>query len=320
MIEILKNLLGKPIHHQEVISFLEENGYKIPKKLSISNRKEDSSYWLTNKKLKMDLLFETEVHRDDYEFVVAEKKGMFYPILTDIRIYGGQIEMPFGLSIGKKIGFQKIVDTFGDYTTKSSDIANIWLDEDGNETWYEWSVEEDTNSKLHFRLNMLNETINEIWFSLLEDDEIFTLYYPRVYETFETFCKNMSPYKISRLLFLRWAIENDWVQERGKTSAVVKQIKKGEASVLDFIKELQRGYIARQDFIKEKQYSVRKYINRIDVEVGLTKEVYSQFLIEDELERYLSKDIENKLAEKLTLAEENYQKLKAIWDKKFLGS
>lgn len=318
--ENLKPLLGKPINHPDVMAFLEENQYKLPKTLGVSNRKTDTGYWLENKKLKVDLYFDTVVHRQDYELIPAEKKGVFIPILTHIRIYGNEIETPFSLPIKKKISFQKMIDTLGNFTSKSSDRAKVWLNDDSTESWYEWEfIEEDKNAIFSFSLDMPDEMIYEFWLNYLTDWELFTLYFVRQNETFEGFSKKLSPYRISYLLFLRWAIENDWVQERGKTSAVREQIKNGEASVLDFIKALGRGYIAQQDFVKEKQDLVEKYIRNQDVEIYLYKEVCSQVLTPAELDDYFSAEVEEILAQKLNLSEEFYQKMKAIWDKKEWG-
>lgn len=50
-------LLGKPINIPEMIDFFEQYGFKYPKKPAISGKNAEPTFWVENKKQKVDLLF-----------------------------------------------------------------------------------------------------------------------------------------------------------------------------------------------------------------------------------------------------------------------
>jgi hypothetical protein len=79
MFNTLVSLMGSTIDTANTIAFLEQHGFKYPRKPFVSNRSEETSYWLENKKLGIDLLFEAQPYLREYPLLQGDKKGMFVP-------------------------------------------------------------------------------------------------------------------------------------------------------------------------------------------------------------------------------------------------
>lgn len=77
MFNTLASLAGLRIDDSRIIAFIEKYGFKYPKKPFISNRSSETSYWIENKKIGIDLLFNARNYLDNYPLIQGDKKGVF---------------------------------------------------------------------------------------------------------------------------------------------------------------------------------------------------------------------------------------------------
>ncbi|MDO4230210.1 MAG: hypothetical protein Q4C98_10370 [Capnocytophaga sp.] len=313
-LEVLNSLLGKAINSDEMLTFLQEKGFKYPKKDSISNRKTERYFWIENKKLKIDLLFSIDIKNGNFKAIPAEKKGIFYPILTHIRIYGDMVALPYDIVLKKEIPYDEMVSKLGNPTVKSSDAAKVWLNDDGTESWYRWEIDTQADKTIRFDLSDEN-IINDFWIELKQNQDLFILYDELSYQNFDSFKKKLNHRDVSALMFVRWAIENNLIIPTKQNEAIISALKTTENNqnelLLDFVKNLGRGMIYEEDFIAEKQNNIRKYINNIDVKSYYYDDFCKLFLKNTKL----SYDKQDKELDKIAiLTEENYQKVKNLLD------
>lgn len=247
-------LLGKPINDPAITTFLSDHKYKSPKKLTISNKAGDRSFWIEHKN-GIDLLFSIDIHANYTP--PQEKKGVFYPLLTYINYRkSAKLTYPFDISFGSS--YEELVKKLGNPTQKSSEVAAIWF-EDGKESFYDWELPLEKDAVLFVRYNTENAAVFSIVIELQQHQEAFHLYDPLMYETFEKFEQTTAP---SVLHFVRWAIENHLVVETDTNRALLNDIRTGKQDVMEYIRSLNRGYVALEDFSTHRVF-IRQYLNRL---------------------------------------------------------
>ena len=175
-------ILGKPINSEDVKSFLEEYQFKYPKTDTITNRKPTDyrSYWVESKKNKTLLLFQCYIYNTSFKPLLSSKKGTYYPLAIDIRFEdNSKIEdLPFGLKA--QMTFEEIVNLIGKPQRKSSEVASVWLNDDGTESWYRWTLPLKQTEHLYLEVQFYTERplINAIEFRvfIFQEHKLFYLF------------------------------------------------------------------------------------------------------------------------------------------------
>lgn len=325
-------LLGQPIHTPQMVQFFEQYDFKYPKKLTKSGNTSEPTFWVVHKKRKVDLLFSIEGHSKKYPPVPAERKNTFYPILSDVRIYTDKdIEnMPFGLNMA--MSFDELKSTLGEPEISSH------LNDDGSPYCYNWLIDIDKTLETQIAISFFSQKnkTSDIWLSIVENKPLLQFWYPRTGETFKSFVKNL-PYDttiehqfeplnhstVREIFFLRWLIENEYIIKTDENKELLSAVKTGEKDIFEFLQALDMCYLGENDIIAEKHRAIYDYINNMNHDVPYYRDdIETLFLTADELKR--TKQDENwlnsdkPLNERVIYNEENYQKVKALLDNKFL--
>jgi len=316
MFNTLKDLAGLRIDDEKIIAFIENNGFKYPKKPFISNRSTDTSYWVQNKKLEIDLLFEAKTYLDNYPLIQGDKKGIFVPVLSSARWYGNKSNTEFPLGLDFKADFETIKSKLGEPTLKSSEISPVWLNDDGSESFYRWKKPLDAGGDIVWGLEFTDDqTIGHFSLGLNYVRPLYHFYYEWLYERFEKFLSSKEFYNTAHLMFLQWAIAHDLVKTGEQTLALAKDIKEGKQPVTEWVRALKRGYILEDDFSAEQAF-IHAYLRNLRHDILYTRDVAYAFLESTELrENYFGAAATKQLNE-IAYNDSNYQIVKAIIDKR----
>ena len=327
-------LLGKPINTPEMVEFFEKYGFKYPKKLTRSGRTTEPTFWIQNKKLKMDLLFSIEGHSKKYPPLPAERKNTFYPILSNINIYNpnGDFEnMPFELNF--KMSFDELKHKLGE-----PEANQHILNDDGSPHFYYWVIDLNDEKQMMVE-NRLPEGgecyTSSIWLNIKENHPLIQFWYPKTGENFESFIKQL-PYNaqiehqfeplnhrsVTGLFFLRWLIENDIVIKTDENKEILQAVKTGQKDVFELLKVLDMCYLGEDDIIEQKAQTIIDYIHNLNGDLPYYHDdIESIFLTKEEFKRTKCTgrrwlDSTKLLNERVSYNEDNYQKVKAILDSK----
>lgn len=244
MFETLISLLGLQIDNEKILAFLDANGFKYPKKPFISNRSTDTSYWVENKKLGIDLLFDARTFLDAYPLIQGDKKGVFVPVLRNVRWYNNKSNTSFPKGITFSDSFDELNAKLGAPTLKSSEISPVWLNDDGTESFYRWSLPLGKDITWGPQFDDDNE-IRDISLGLTYHNPLFYFYDEMQYQTLK---EPTSAYDIANLQFIQWAID--------------RQLISGHTTAMGWLQHINRGYIVEDDFSAEKQF-IHAYINNL---------------------------------------------------------
>ena len=317
MFQTLTSLAGLRIDDSRIIEFLEKNGFKYPKKPFISNRSTDTSYWVENKKLGIDLSFGARNYNEKYPLIQGEKKGVWVPVLASVRWYNNKSKTEFPLGIDFSHDFETLKTKLGEPTLKSSDISPVWLNDDGTESFYRWRLPLDIERSLVWGLEFTDDqTIKDFSLGLTWQKPVYEFYYEWHYETFESFVKQQEFDKTVHLMFLQWTIENDLVKTNEKTGSIAKAIKEGQSPVTEFVRALNRGYVLEDDFSANQRF-IYSYIHNLgSYDILFTRDVAFTFLQDDALKQnYYGKEAKEQL-NAIAYNAENYAVVKSIIDKR----
>jgi hypothetical protein len=313
------NIIGKPINSKEVLVFMDSYQFKIPKKNTISNKASDRSFWIVNKKMQVDLLFSIDVKNKEYAPPSADKKGVYFPILTHILFNANKVNMEFPFGIDFKQTMDQVISKMGNYTIKSSDIANVWLEEDGSENFYRWRKPiEKTDFEFHF--DYWNDRgIKNLWLGIVEETRL-VLFYDRIAgESYHTFVEKNDYYDRAYLLFVLWAINHHFITTDNGNSELLQKIRNKEVSVFEYLKHQDKGYLAAEDFC-EHQYFVRKYTsNLMGNDVSFDNDVINTFLnVKDSklYDGYVTDKGKEYLNQAILVDNASYLKIEKILDKR----
>lgn len=161
-------------------------------------------------------------------------------------------------------------------------------------------------------------------------------WYPRTGETFKSFVKNLpydttiehqfeplNHYSVRELFFLRWLIENEFIVQTDENKDLLHAVKTGEKDIFAFLETLEMGYVGENDIIAKKHRAIYDYIHNMNHDVPYYgDDIEALFLTANELKRtkqnknWLNPD--KPLNERVIYNEDNYQKVKAMLDKKLL--
>ncbi|SDG13087.1 hypothetical protein [Chitinophaga filiformis] len=317
MFNTLKDLVGLRIDDDKIKSFIENNGFKYPKKPFISNRSTDTSYWVENKKLGVDLLFDARIYLDNFPHIQGDKKGIFIPVLSSVRWYNNKSKTEFPLGLDFNADFESLKMKLGEPTLKSSEISPIWLNDDGSESFYRWKKPLDSENDIVWGLEFTDRQIIK-YFSLGLNNPmpLYHFYYEWLYESFEKLLSSKEFYNTAHLMFLQWAIENDLVRTDEQQSAVARDIKEGKLPVTEWIRALKRGYILEDDFSAEVPFIHAYLQNMSGHDILYTRDVAYSFLTTAELKENYFGEAATKQLNEIAYNESNYEIVKSIIDKR----
>ncbi len=290
------DILGKTINDPKVCDFLEKYGYQYPKKDVITNKTTDLSRWIEHKEANPHFVYSIDINNPLYPLVQAGRKGSFYPRITRVDIYNNFVE---GLPLSIESSFEQIVEKYGNPTTKSSDVSRIW--KEGEESWYDWEIPYDKEKQLDLYLrydaresrfkSLMNNKLGAVTIKIHENERLINFYYALDYEDYDDYIKNLKGYDIANRMFIRWLIENGYIDTQYDAKT--------------YIKSLNRGYLGIDDICKDK-YVIRCYVfNLSNSNHYLTADIETIFT-DEELDSDTMED-----------SEENYQRIKVIWDEVF---
>lgn len=243
-------------------AFLVEHDFKPPKKSEISGRSSERDFWIEHKKLGVNLLFSIDIKNPHYPPVAADKKGMWVAVLEYVTFLSTKIEYPLGLKMG--LNYAQTVQILGEPSYKSSDISQIWLNDDGSESFYGWDYLFDKSKQieLHARIH-LGDKLDEINVRIATLDSVFYLYDALRNENINNLLAN-NYHCHEAALFLEWAIKNDLYIGEPQHQAIIAQVKNGAANGLDFLAQHSySGHVFKQQFAPSAQQFVRQYCNNM---------------------------------------------------------
>ncbi|RAJ76639.1 hypothetical protein CLV59_108158 [Chitinophaga dinghuensis] len=251
MFNTLVSLMGSAIDSADIITFLEQHGFKYPKKPYISNRSTEISYWIENKKLGIDLLFNAQPYLAAYPLVQSNKKGIFVPRLASAKWYNNKSSTTFPAQVDFNATFEHLNTSLGAPTLKSSEISPIWLNDDGSESFYRWRIPVDKQKYISWGPEFTDEqTVKDIVLGLDYRNPLFHLYNEMDYCTLEQFMKEQTFYKTSTLMFLQWALDRKLIAGTVHTAA------------RDWVQSQHKGYVTEEDFAAEHAF-IKAYIKNL---------------------------------------------------------
>lgn len=293
----LINILGKPINDPTIISFLKKYNYKNPKKDKITNQSSSEYYWIESQKFGVNILYKINILNELYPNVSSGRKGSFYPRICQIDI--NENASVKDLPVNFSDGFEDLVTKFGMYYLKSSEIAYIWL-EDGQESFYDWKILIDKDKQIHLSIRYSKDQIENISLQIDENESLIRFYYESDNETYESYLEESDYSQIAEKKFLRWLIENDYINSTD--------------TVENYIKSLNRGYFGVNDLTKDK-FKIRRYVNNLNRDdIYLISDFENTFLNKPDLSIIEQENFLNSIE----YNEKNYQLMKETWDKRLI--
>lgn len=300
------DLLGRSINDKVVIEFIEKYSYKYPKKDKISIRNQNTSFWIEHKKTGINILFDIDWANSKYKGVPTKKRSVYYPRVVQISFEGGNHVESFPFDLTFLDSYSEVISKIGKQTLKSSDIAYIWLN-DGKETFYDWEVCIDTSKDIDLAVRCYDK-VNRIALKLHENEELIKFYDELIYETFESYIQEFNNEDLAYAIFIRWLNENGYTENP-------------KEDIFEYIKSLDKSYFGMDDIIKDK-FLIRRYIQNLD---GNNIYLYGDF----EKEFLSNRNLDNKSLKqtmaileskepKIKNTEENYHRMKEVWDGLFL--
>lgn len=312
------NLIGKPLNDTVLQTFMNINGFKQPKKTEISGKSSERSFWVENKKLKVNLLFHIDPDNPIYFPFPATRKGMWQPILQQVTFCNPKFKYPFGLKIG--LTHEETTKLMGDFSFKSSDIHPVWINDDGSESFYGWKkiIDNTKQLELHTRID-LGEKILEIDVHRNRMQSVFYLYDIFNNETISDTLSNTATLH-EMAVFMEWAIKKDFYQGNSVQANIITKIKHDKANGIDFISEHnQCGHIYVEDFIPDVQQFVRQYCNNMSGKDILYSRDYVLSFLTDAKQRdnYFGQDAVDVLR-KVEYSSGNIAKIFTVLETRFL--
>ena len=304
MFNTLMDLIGLRIDDNSIKEFMENNGFKYPSKPIISNKASDTSYWIQNRKLGIDLLFSAITYLDNYPLIPGDRKGSFIPILSNVRWYGNKSKTVFPLGLEFNHHLDTLKEKLSEPKMGDYDIPAAFLSNGGGEILDSWSSRLDSRDiGWGIELNG-DQTICEFSLGLGGGSYIFLLYDQWMYQTFESFLTAQNFDRTIDLIFLQWAIEKDLISG-------------GKLPVVEWVHTLNRGYVTDRDFSAEYEF-INAYINNLSgYDILYRKDIAYAFLKTRTLKNnYLGEDA-MAILNKVVYNEENYVIVKAIIDRRF---
>ncbi|WP_212004801.1 hypothetical protein [Chitinophaga sp. HK235] len=315
MFNTLTDLTGLRIDDSRMIEFMEKNGFKYPKKPFISNRSTETTYWVENKKLGIDLLFSARTYLDNYPLIPGDKKGIYVPVLSRARWYNNKSNTTFPQDLDFNHDFESLKLKLGEPTLKSSDISPVWLNDDGSESFYRWSICLDEGKDIFLGLEFTDDqTINDFTLGLKYQNPLFYLYDEWVYEDVDRFLQWKNFHKTAHLMFLQWAIERDLIKTTDSTTEAIQQVKAGAAPVTAWVSALNRGYVLASDFSAEAPF-IKAYINNLSGhDILYNRDISYTFLNSAELKQNYFGEAATQQLNEVVYNEANYTLVKSLID------
>jgi hypothetical protein len=316
MFEQTINLIGKPLNDPDLQAYFTEHGFKPAKKTEISGRTSERDFWLEHKKLGINLLFDIDSKNPLYPPVAGSKKGLWLPILRSVTFLDAKTAYPLGLKMG--LSYADASQILGAPSYKSSDIAKIWLNDDGSESFYGWhkTIDEAKQITLHARIQT-DGAIDEINVEVIALKEVFVLFDAFANQNLSDFFNNANQYN-SPCIFIEWAIKNGLYLGQADEQTGIAAVKNG-LSMRDFFQNhIKTAGFYLPYFAPAHQQFVRQYVDNMsghDVYFG--RDYMLSFLTNNaERNNYLGEDALNTLA-KVALNDENKAKMFAVLDARF---
>ena len=300
------NLLGRAINDRVVTEFIEKYGYKYPKKDKISIQNQSTSFWIEHNKLGINILLDIDWANSNYKGVPTKKRSVYHPRVVQISFKDSNHVESFPFYLTFLDSYSEVVTKIGRQTSRSSDISYIWLN-DGKETFYDWEISIDKSKNIDLAVRCYDK-VNSIALKLHENEELIKFYDELMYETFESYIQEFDNKDLAYAMFIRWLNENGYIENP-------------EEDIFEYIKSLNKGYFGMDDIIKDN-FLIRRYIHNLD---GNNIYLYNDF----EKEFLSNTNLDNKLLEqimvileskesKISNTEENYHRMKKVWDGLFL--
>lgn len=311
--EQLIHLLGKPINSPEIKLVLEQYKLKYPKKDFITNKSSDRTYWIENNKLGIALYFQLQSFSLLYSPLPGEKKGHFIPYLTKIKWTNNKTNFQIPYSLSFDLSFNEIVTILGVPTIKSSDVATVWINDDGSESFYRWFKTIDRQKDTVFMLEYNNDknSVRSIEIGIEYRTALLFFYDELNYETFESYKKTTDSHDVASMMFLEWAACKKWLKAAINEVNIINEMEAGNRSGYDYIRSIQRGFIIKDDFTANHDF-IRKYIkNLFDNDASLYADFARQYLKNNKLfDNYFGKEAQ----EELNKVELNLENRAIMWE------
>lgn len=309
-------LIGKPLNDPALQAFMNEHGFKQPKRTEISGQSSERDFWIEHKKLGVNLLFDIDIKNPLYTPVAGSRKNLWIPVLSYVTFFDAKLSYPLGLKIG--LTHNETIKLLGTPSYKSSDISKSWLDDDGNEAFYGWhkTIDEAKQIELHARIHN-NDKLDDLDVSIIAFDPVFRLFDGLRSENLSHFFNNPNEYNMPSL-FMDWAIKHNIYIGQADEQAGVVAVKNGLDIREFFQQNVKTTAIYLHNFAPAHQQFVRQYINNMSSHDVYFGRDYSFSFLTNKTERnnYLGEAVLNTL-EKVVLNNENKTKIFAVINVRF---
>ena len=315
MIQKYLDCLGYTLDNEVLREYIASDSFTKIKKESILATAQDKSFWVEGKKNGISLLFSIEVHNKSYPPIVADRKNSYRPYLIRVSFQRAKnkktnYNFPFNLSFD--LNLKKIINILGQPSSKSSEISDIWIRDDGSENFYSWHKA--LNSYKEVRVTSWNDDngdyfVSEIAVSIKEETEIMCFYDVFTVKNFkEKLSGEEAHYYIHKLFLLEWLIKNNYYRITNENGKGISKLQNDSISIVDFVEEYLGKYYLSQEDILEIGTFVRQYVqNLTDTNfyyLGDYRKIFAHLTSD-------FKETEKKL-NKVKLSNNNYKKVEIL--------
>jgi hypothetical protein len=275
--EEIVELIGKPIRSEEIGRFFETNGFKYPKRDTISGSAGDWNFWVENKKAGVNFLFSIDIKNAKYDLIQAERKGIFVPLLSNIS-FGEKADIIYPFGIGYDATLSELEKKLEKEMPPSKHFPD-WL------VRYAL-IEERRDIVFYAKYDMELQKIRALWVRINEDDPVMQLYYPQQGEDVKSLVKTaledfsakpypkedpairnfnraleIACYIKSKLFFIYWAVENDFLTIGTKEER--EALKLDKIDVVDFVGKAfrEKYYVVAEDFTGVDKDFIYNYLH-----------------------------------------------------------
>ncbi|MDX8554434.1 hypothetical protein MK851_12480 [Tenacibaculum sp. 1B UA] len=199
-----------------------------------------------------------EINNLDYPPIPAERKGSY--VFRISGVFCSKQNSQFKFPIHFNDSYKQLETQLGQPTGKSSDISNLWLNNDGSESFYSWHkvIDSPKGVQQYIEYNTNSKQVETVQTTIVENEILFILFDPLAKESINNFIT--SPERLATLGFVYWPIENQLFRASLQQKALAQKALNDVNTLVAFITQsFLNGYIYVAHFCTEQNF-IKEYI------------------------------------------------------------